>query len=44
VGEDEMKKALASSASLEATSKELISLARSRGGPDNITAVLLRAA
>jgi protein phosphatase len=44
VGEDDMKKALASSASLEATSKELISLARSRGGPDNITAVLLRAA
>jgi protein phosphatase len=44
VGEDEMKKALSSPASLEAKSKDLIALARSRGGPDNITAVLLRAA
>jgi protein phosphatase len=44
VGEDDMKKALSSSASLEAKSKDLIALARSRGGPDNITAVLLRAA
>ena len=44
VAEDDMKKALSSTASLEAKSKELISLARSRGGPDNITAVLLRAA
>jgi len=44
VGEDEMKKALSTPASLEAKSKELIALARSRGGPDNITAVLLRAA
>jgi protein phosphatase len=44
VGDDELKKALSSPASLEAKTKELIALARSRGGPDNITAVLLRAA
>ena len=44
VSDEEMKKALASPGSLEAKSKELIALARSRGGPDNITAVLLRAA
>jgi protein phosphatase len=44
VAEDDLKKALSSPATLEAKSKELIALARSRGGPDNITAVLLRAA
>ena len=44
VGEDEIKKGLSSQASLEAKSKELIASARSRGGPDNITVVLLRAA
>ena len=31
-------------AALEAKSKDLIALARKHGGPDNITAVLLRAA
>jgi len=44
LSDEELKKALASPASLEAKSKELIALARSRGGPDNITTVLLRAA
>jgi protein phosphatase len=44
VGDDEIKKGLTSGASLEGKSKELITLARSRGGPDNITVVLLRAA
>ena len=44
VSEEEMKKALSSQESLEGKSKELIALARSRGGPDNITTVLLRAA
>jgi protein phosphatase len=44
VGEEEIKKGLASDASLEAKSKELIASARSHGGPDNITVVLLRAA
>ena len=44
VGEDEIKKGLSSKSSLEAKSKELIASARSRGGPDNITVVLLRAA
>jgi protein phosphatase len=44
VGEEELKKALSSSTSLEAKSKDLIALARKHGGPDNITAVLLRAA
>jgi len=44
VSEEEIKKALASASPLEAKSKELISLARSHGGPDNITTVLLRAA
>jgi len=44
VSEEELKKALASQGSLEAKSKELIAMARSRGGPDNITTVLLRAA
>jgi protein phosphatase len=44
VNDEDLKKALASPASLEAMSKELIAQARSRGGPDNITAVLLRAA
>jgi len=44
LSEEELRKALAATASLEATSKELIDLARKHGGPDNITAVLLRAA
>ncbi len=42
--DDELRKALASAGSLESKSKELIALARKHGGPDNITAVLLRAA
>jgi len=44
VSDEELKKALSSQESLEAKSKQLIELARSRGGPDNITTVLLRAA
>jgi len=44
VTEEEMKRALSSHDSLEAKSKELIAMARARGGPDNITTVLLRAA
>ena len=44
VNDDDLKNTLGSPASLEAMSKELIAQARSRGGPDNITAVLLRAA
>jgi serine/threonine protein phosphatase PrpC len=44
LNDDEMKKALAASSSLEAKSKDLIAQARAHGGPDNITAVLLRAA
>jgi protein phosphatase len=44
LSEEEMKKALSSAASLESKSKDLIALARKHGGPDNITAVLLRAA
>jgi protein phosphatase len=44
VSEEDLKKALSSQGSLEAKSKELIAMARSRGGPDNITTVLLRAA
>ncbi len=44
VSEEEIKNALSSAGSLEAKSKELIATARSRGGPDNITTVLLRAA
>lgn len=43
VGDEEIKKVLASDASLEAKSKDLIASARSHGGPDNITVVLLRA-
>jgi PPM family protein phosphatase len=43
LSEEELKKALSSPGSLEAKSKDLIALARKRGGPDNITAVLLRA-
>jgi serine/threonine protein phosphatase PrpC len=41
--EDELKHALASDASLDAKCQELITVARSRGGPDNITVILLRA-
>ena len=44
VSEEELRKALASQGSLESKSKELIAIARSHGGPDNITTVLLRAA
>jgi serine/threonine protein phosphatase PrpC len=44
LSEEELKRALSSPASLEAKSKDLIALARKHGGPDNITAVLLRAA
>jgi PPM family protein phosphatase len=44
VSEAEIKNALTSEESLEGKSKALIALARSRGGPDNITTVLLRAA
>ena len=44
VSDDEMREGLSSQATLEAKSKELIASARSRGGPDNITVVLLRAA
>jgi protein phosphatase len=44
VSDDELRKTLSSQATLEAKSKELIASARSRGGPDNITVVLLRAA
>jgi serine/threonine protein phosphatase PrpC len=41
--EDDLKHALASDASLDAKCQELITAARSRGGPDNITVILLRA-
>jgi protein phosphatase len=44
ISEEEIRNALSSQGSLEAKSKELIATARSRGGPDNITTVLLRAA
>jgi PPM family protein phosphatase len=44
VNEEEIKKGLSSQTSLEGKGKELIATARSRGGPDNITVVLLRAA
>jgi len=44
VSDEEIKKGLSSQPSLEAKSKDLIASARSRGGPDNITVVLLRAA
>ena len=42
--EEEMKHALSAYESLEDKSKALIAAARSHGGPDNITTVLLRAA
>lgn len=41
--EDDLKRALSSDVSLEAKCQELIAAARARGGPDNITAVLLKA-
>ena len=44
VSDEEIRQALSSQASLEGKSKALIAAARSRGGPDNITTVLLRAA
>jgi serine/threonine protein phosphatase PrpC len=42
--EEELRHALASNASLEAKCEALIEAARDRGGPDNITVVLLKAA
>jgi PPM family protein phosphatase len=44
VGEEDLVKALSSQGTLEEKCQELIATARSRGGPDNITVVLLRAA
>lgn len=41
--QEQIEKALASNASLEAKCRQLIASARAQGGPDNITAVLLRA-
>ena len=41
--DEEIAKVLAGDGSLETMANDLIELARSRGGPDNITAVLLRA-
>jgi serine/threonine protein phosphatase PrpC len=41
--EDDLTHALASDAPLDAKCQELIAAARGRGGPDNITAILLRA-
>jgi protein phosphatase len=41
--EDELRNILASEAPLEAKCQNLIAAARSRGGPDNITAILLKA-
>jgi serine/threonine protein phosphatase PrpC len=41
--EEDMKHALESDAPLDAKCQELITAARSRGGPDNITVILLRA-
>ena len=39
----EIDKTLASQDSLEAKCRQLIASARAQGGPDNVTAVLLRA-
>ena len=41
--DEEIAKVLAGDGSLETMANELVALARSRGGPDNITAVLLKA-
>ncbi len=41
--DEEIAKVLAGDGSLETMGNDLVELARSRGGPDNITAVLLRA-
>jgi PPM family protein phosphatase len=41
--DEEIAKVLAGDGSLETMANDLVELARSRGGPDNITAVLLRA-
>ena len=41
--DEEIARVLAGDGSLETMANDLIELARSRGGPDNITAVLLRA-
>jgi protein phosphatase len=42
ISDEEIAKILASDGSLETMGKELIALARSHGGPDNVTAVLLK--
>ncbi len=42
LSDEELKQALSGPSSLEDKSKELIAQARARGGPDNITVVLLR--
>ncbi len=42
--EEEIGKILGANGSLEAKCRNLVELARSHGGPDNITAVLLKAA
>ncbi|SRR5579885_879791 len=42
--EDDLKKILASEAPLESKCRELVEAARAHGGPDNITAVLLKVA
>jgi PPM family protein phosphatase len=42
-GEEELRTILASNAPLETKCHELIEAAKSHGGPDNITAVLLKA-
>jgi PPM family protein phosphatase len=42
-GEEELRTILASNAPLETKCQELIAAAKSHGGPDNITAVLLKA-
>jgi PPM family protein phosphatase len=42
-GEEELRTILASNGSLETKCHELIAAAKSHGGPDNITAVLLKA-
>jgi serine/threonine protein phosphatase PrpC len=41
--EDEMRRVLSSGGSLEAQCQELIEAAKERGGPDNITVILLKA-
>jgi protein phosphatase len=43
IREDELVLSLSTPGTLEAKCRQLISTARSRGGPDNVTVVLLRA-